>query len=94
MSSERFKDRYKKDDIPWDLGRADHNLIHAVTQNPMIPHCKALDIGCGTGDNAIWLASEDFIVTGCDISEIAIAKAEEKAVKAKVECKFITLDFL
>jgi 2-polyprenyl-3-methyl-5-hydroxy-6-metoxy-1,4-benzoquinol methylase len=53
-----------------------------------------LDIGCGTGDNAIWLSQKNFHVLGIDASEIAIEKAKEKALKANVKCTFIVIDIL
>jgi len=90
---ERYKERYKSGDTPWDAGRPDFNLIEVVTQKP-VASCKALDIGCGTGDNSIWLAQNSFQVTATDTSEIAIAKAKEKASKANVECNFVLADFL
>jgi SAM-dependent methyltransferase len=67
--------------------------MEMVTKRP-IPKCKALEIGCGTGDNAIWLAQQDFVVTACDSSEIAIEKAIEKASKADVKCSFVVIEFL
>ena len=90
---ERYRERYKSDDTPWDVGRPDFNLIEVVSQKP-IQSCKALDIGCGTGDNAIWLAENRFRVIGTDTSDIAIDKAKEKATKAGVECDFMLVDFL
>ena len=50
---ERYKDRYKSGDTPWDAGQPDFNLIETVTENNIL-NCKALDIGCGTGDNTIF----------------------------------------
>jgi len=64
-----------------------------MTTLPIHP-CKALEIGCGTGDNAIWLAQQGFQVVGIDSSDIAIDKAEEKAVTAKATCTFAVLDIL
>ena len=52
-----------------------------------------MEIGCGTGDNAIWLAQQHFQVTGTDAAEAAIDKAKEKAAGAGVECDFKVLDF-
>jgi SAM-dependent methyltransferase len=90
---ERFKKRYESGDTPWDIGKPDFNLIQTVTAMAIEP-CTALDIGCGTGDNSIWLSQKNFQVIGIDISEIAIQKATEKASKANVKCTFIVIDFL
>jgi SAM-dependent methyltransferase len=90
---DRFNEHYKEGSAPWDIGKADFNLVQAVTTMPIAP-CKALDIGCGTGDNAIWLSQHTFTVVGIDTSEIAIEKAREKAANAKVTCKYAVLNFL
>jgi SAM-dependent methyltransferase len=90
---ERYRERYESGDTPWDIGQPDFNLIEVVTQKP-VPSCKALDVGCGTGDNSIWLARNRFQVTGTDTSGIALEKAKEKASKAHVECNFMLVDFL
>jgi SAM-dependent methyltransferase len=90
---DRFKGWYEAHDTPWDIGAPDSNLIHAVTNTPIKP-CKAIDIGCGTGDNAIWLAQQGFDVVGIDTSAFAIEKAKEKASKANNRCTFIIGDFL
>jgi SAM-dependent methyltransferase len=90
--NKRFKERYKTGNTPWDIGRPDFNLIETVTKIP-IKSCKTLDIGCGTGDNSIWLAQKQFQVTGTDVSEIAIEKAKEKALKSDVKCIFFVVDF-
>jgi methyl halide transferase len=90
---ERYRERYISGNTPWDIGQPDFNLIEIVSNKPIL-NCKALDVGCGTGDNSIWLAQNGFQVIGVETSDIAIEKAKEKASKAKVECDFILLDFL
>jgi SAM-dependent methyltransferase len=92
-TEERFQKRYESGDTPWDIGKPDFNLIQTVTAMAIEP-CMALDIGCGTGDNSIWLAQKRFQVIGIDISEIAIQKARDKALATQVECTFMVLDFL
>ncbi|MGA9755787.1 MAG: methyltransferase domain-containing protein [Desulfobaccales bacterium] len=92
-AAENFQKRYESGDTPWDIGRPDFNLIQTVSAMALAP-CKALDIGCGTGDDSIWLSQKDFYVIGIDNSEIAIEKAREKAAKAKVQCTFMVIDFL
>ncbi len=94
MKNEKmFRERYKSGDTPWDFGRPDFNLVEAVTSHP-ISGCRALDVGSGTGDNAIWLAQHGFQVTGADVSDIALDKAKEKADKANAACCFVLADFL
>lgn len=88
----RFKERYKIGDTPWDIGKPDFNLIETVNTWHIKP-CKALEIGCGTGDNSIWLARNGFDVTGIDASEIAIKKAIQKASDARTRCTFLVKDF-
>lgn len=90
---EPYKERYETGHIPWDIGKPDFNLIQTVNKLDIGP-CKALDIGCGTGDNSIWLSQKNFQVIGIDISKIAIEKAQEKASKTNIKCTFIVMDFL
>ena len=92
-AEEHYKKIYESGDTPWDIGKPDFNLIQTVTTVAIEP-CKALDIGCGTGDNSIWLSQKTFQVIGIDTSEIAIQKAIEKASKTNVKCTFIMIDFL
>jgi 2-polyprenyl-3-methyl-5-hydroxy-6-metoxy-1,4-benzoquinol methylase len=89
----RFEERYRIGDTPWDHGTPDVNLIDIVVQRP-ISKCKALDVGCGTGNNAIWLAQQHFEVTGCDISQTAIEEAKGRASISNISCSFIVADFL
>ena len=94
MSSEnRFNERYRTGDTPWDTGKPDRNLIEIVAHWPVEP-CKVLEVGCGTGDCAIWLAGHNFQVTGVETSEIAIERARAKAAEAGVKCSFVLGDFL
>ncbi|MBW2602195.1 MAG: class I SAM-dependent methyltransferase [Deltaproteobacteria bacterium] len=88
----RWEERYKTGSVPWDIGKPDSNLIEIVTKRP-IRSCKALDIGCGTGDDAVWLAQHGFEVTGNDVSKSAIEVATKKASQAGVECTFHVIDF-
>ena len=93
MPENRFKEMYKSGITPWDIGKPDFNLVEVVTGRPVLAG-KAIDIGCGTGDNSIWLAQNGFLVTGADTSEIALENAGKKALEAGVECRFVLADFL
>ena len=88
-----FQERYKTGNTPWEIHRPDYNLINTVQQVPIDPG-RALDIGCGTGNNTIWLQQQGFHAIGIDRTELAIARAREKAHEAKVDCTFHVLDFL
>jgi SAM-dependent methyltransferase len=82
---------YRDDFKPWDTGRPDSHLIQTVTEMPVSP-CRALDIGCGTGESAIWLAQKGFKVTAIDISETALNLSRKKPGSEK--CEFKKMDFL
>ncbi|MBU1343335.1 MAG: class I SAM-dependent methyltransferase [Proteobacteria bacterium] len=90
---ETFEERYKTGVTPWELDRPDSNLVQVITREA-IPPCKALDIGCGTGSSAIWLAQKGFDVTGIDFSPLAIEKAKEKSIKTGLEIPYVVKDFL
>ncbi|VGO14381.1 hypothetical protein PDESU_02942 [Pontiella desulfatans] len=89
----RFEERYQSGDLPWDHGMVDFNLVETVAGAGIKP-CRVLDIGCGTGDNAIWLAEQGFDVVGCDLSTTAVRFANAKAEIAGARCHFIVADFL
>jgi len=90
-SSEWLRRHPPGGETPWDIGKPDFNLIQTVAATPIKP-CKALEIGCGNGDNAIWLSQQDFQVVGIDVSEVAIEKAKSKARESNVNCDFIVGD--
>lgn len=89
----RFAQRYKEGNIPWDLGHADYNLTEMVVNWPIMP-CKALELGCGTGDNAIWMAEHKFDVTAFDLIKVAVDMARAKSIEAKVQIDFYVADIL
>ena len=87
-SKESWEQRYVDGDLPWDSGRPDVHLSGVVDGYGIEPG-KALEVGCGTGTNAVWLAKRGFDVLGQDISETAIAKARARAAEAGVDCDFV-----
>jgi len=89
----RFNNRYISGDLPWDIKRPDKNLVEVVEKYEIKPG-KALDVGCGTGDNVFWLASQGFETTGTDIAPEAIKMAKDKAHKVDQNVDFIVADFL
>jgi 2-polyprenyl-3-methyl-5-hydroxy-6-metoxy-1,4-benzoquinol methylase len=83
-----WENRYRTNDIPWDTGQPSSELLRVVTEDAIQP-CAALEVGCGTGTNAIWLAQQGFDVTAVDISQLAIERARAKATAAGVSVRFM-----
>jgi methyl halide transferase len=75
----------------WDIGRPADEL-QKVLKEGAIRQCRVVDLGCGSGTDAIFLASHGFRVTGIDISPTALGLAEEKARKAGVSVQWVLAD--
>lgn len=78
---------------PWDAGSADEELVRVVEEGIVKP-CKTAVLGCGSGTNAIYLASKGFDVTAIDVAPTALSIAEEKARKAGVHVDWVLADVL
>ncbi len=81
---------YRHFRAPWDIG-ARVELVSLVESGRIQP-CRAIDLGCGAGANAIYLAQHGFVVTGVDYAEAAIEKARSRAKEANVTVNFIVDD--
>lgn len=81
------------EDIPWNRPEPPELLVELVESGKVAP-CKAIDLGCGAGNYAIYLASRGFDMTGVDISPRAIELARENARRRGVACRFVTADLL
>lgn len=79
---------YSKGDTPWDSGEPCLEL-RDVLKSLGLKRGLALDLGCGSGTNSIYLAREGFSVTAVDISQVALKKAKTKAIEAGVDIRFI-----
>ena len=74
--------RYQTDDLPWDTGTVDSELV-AVLDSPGFPRPRvAVDIGCGTGTNVVYLARQGVDATGIDLAPTAVEIATAKARSA------------
>jgi SAM-dependent methyltransferase len=80
-------------DIPWNIVSPPQALVELIESGEIQP-CKTIDLGCGAGNYAIYLASVGFEVTGVDISPAAIALAEANAKQKAVACRFVVADVL
>ena len=81
------------DNLPWNITTPPDTLVDLVESGSIRPG-KTLDLGCGSGNYAIYLAGLGFDVTGIDISLTAIKIATENARKRGVSCRFIVADLL
>jgi 2-polyprenyl-3-methyl-5-hydroxy-6-metoxy-1,4-benzoquinol methylase len=86
-----WNDRYQTGDLPWETGRVDKNLTNIIADYSIEP-CRVLDIGCGTGNNAIWLAEQGFTVSALDLASAAIEMAEKKSCDLNIN--YSTLNFM
>ena len=80
-------------DIPWNIVSPPQALVELVESGQVRP-CKTIDLGCGAGNYAIFLAGVGFEVTGVDISPSAIAMAKANALQKEVSCRFVVADVL
>ncbi len=90
---DKIYSEYNLVDIPWHSERPDKELIELIEQGIIKPSLT-LDVGCGSGTDAIYLASKGSIVTAIDISSEAIKIAEERAKSVRVKVNFIVGNFL
>ena len=77
---------------PWDIGRPQKEFVELVRRGEMSG--SVLDIGCGTGDHALFFAGKGYDVWGIDSSPLAIQKAREKADGRGLQVHFLVLDAL
>jgi 2-polyprenyl-3-methyl-5-hydroxy-6-metoxy-1,4-benzoquinol methylase len=68
--------RYSEGDGAMWSGRPNGRLVAEV--GSLTPG-RVLDVGCGEGADAIWLAGRGWTVTAVDVSEVAVSRAREAA---------------
>ena len=77
---------------PWDIGRPQKEFVRLAADGETSG--RVLDAGCGTGENALYLAHLGFEVWGIDAAPSAIKKAKEKGKKRGITAKFLVGDAL
>ena len=73
----------------WDTGITPPELVRFVAVSPP---GRALDLGCGTGTNVVYLARHGWDAVGVDFAARAVAKARERARRAGVASTFFVGD--
>jgi SAM-dependent methyltransferase len=83
-----WNERYAKKDLVWSAGP---NQFFAAEVKNLSPG-RSLDVACGEGRNAIWLAEQGWQSTAIDFSDLGIEKAKEIAEKRGVKVNWIADD--
>jgi SAM-dependent methyltransferase len=89
----RWNHRYHRNDVPWDTGQPSSELRRVVAEAAVTPG-RAVELGCGTGANAVWLAQQGFNVTAIDLSPVAMERAWRRADEARVGIRLLVGDVL
>jgi SAM-dependent methyltransferase len=81
---------YHDGPAPWDVGRPQPAVVRVASAGGFAG--AVLDAGCGTGENALHVASLGLPVLGFDVAETALALAREKADHRGIEAEFAAVD--
>lgn len=88
QSQAEWDARYQEKDRLWS-GNPNAMLLEYASD---IPPGTALDVGCGEGADALWLAQRGWKVTGIDLSTVAIERAKERAAVQNSNAEFLVSD--
>src|SRR5207247_2393895 len=81
---------YHDGPAPWDTGQPQPAIVRLASEGGFAG--AVLDAGCGTGENALHIASLGLSVLGVDVAETALAIARAKAADRGIEVAFATAD--
>jgi SAM-dependent methyltransferase len=81
---------YHDGPAPWDVGRPQPAVVRLAAEGGFAG--AVLDAGCGTGENALHVASLGLSVLGVDVAETALAIARAKAAARGLEAEFAAAD--
>lgn len=81
---------YQEGPAPWDIGQPQPAIARLAAEGAFTG--EVLDVGCGTGDNALHLAERGLAVFGVDVAATAIALAREKATARGLDTGFAVAD--
>jgi SAM-dependent methyltransferase len=88
MDAEEWDRRYDTDDYVWHA--APNQFLPGLVAD--LTAGRALDLACGEGRNAVWLAQQGWIVTGVDFSRVGLAKGERLARDSGVRVDWVVAD--
>lgn len=91
FSNWAFDLQYVLGRTPWDTQVTPPEVVE-LFEGGELPIGRALDLGCGTGTNCVYLARHGWQVVGVDFSVVAIWQARLRARRARVDCRFYRAD--
>ena len=83
--------KYREGNTPWDSQLPSKELQLVLAEYDVHPS-SAVELGCGTGTNALYLAKQGWQLTAIDCSSLALEQARVKANAANVEVEWIEAD--
>jgi SAM-dependent methyltransferase len=91
MPADSFESAYRGTP-PWDIGRPQPAIVRLAETGQITG--SVLDVGCGTGENVLFLAERGFAAAGIDGAPTAIKKARAKAKRRGLNASFEVADAL
>ncbi len=90
MAGRSWDMSYVDGPAPWDIGRHQPAVVRLASKGGFTG--PVLDAGCGTGENALFLASQGLEVVGVDVADTALAMARAKANDRRLGAEFAAID--
>lgn len=87
-----FFDRAYEGRPPWETGRPQPAFTRLCDEEEIVG--RVLDVGCGTGENALYFASRGHSTWGIDFAPNAVRRAETKARRTRFPITFHVADVL
>ncbi|MEV4637538.1 methyltransferase domain-containing protein [Actinoplanes sp. NPDC049548] len=92
MTGQPWDASYADGPAPWDVGRPQREVVRLADEGRFAG--TVLDAGCGTGENALYVAARGLPVLGVDVAESALAMARRKAEERGIAAEFAVADAL
>ncbi len=92
MAGRPWDASYQEGPAPWDIDKPQPAVVRLASDGAFTG--SILDVGCGTGENALHLAALGLQVLGVDVAETALEIARRKAVDRGVNAEFMVADAL
>ena len=83
---------YRVGFTPWDNGEVADELTRILEGEDALPAGRALDNGCGTGTEAVYLAQQGWRVTALDVVDKALERARKRAAAEGMEVEWVKAD--